>query len=57
MFDKYLVACQRGGVSIKLPDLQAATRHGPLTDFDLTKCIRTNKLLKLKKTGPTLDLF
>ncbi len=27
----YIVACQRGGVSNKLPDLQAATRHSPLT--------------------------
>ncbi len=28
---KYFVACQRGGVSRKPPDLKAATRHSPLT--------------------------
>ncbi len=30
-FIVYIVACQRGGVSVKPPWLQAATRHGPLT--------------------------
>ena len=29
--DEIIVACQRGGVSIKPPDLRAATRHGPVT--------------------------
>ena len=27
----YIVVCQRGRVSVKLPWLQAITRHGPLT--------------------------
>ncbi len=36
-----------GGVSIKPPNLWAVTRHGPLT-LHFTKCIRTNKLLKIK---------
>ncbi len=30
-FNLYIVMCQRGRVSIKPADLQAAMRHGPLT--------------------------
>ena len=37
---KYIVVCQRGGVSKKPPGLQAAARHGP-------------GILKIEKYGPT----
>ena len=33
----HIVACQRGGVSVKPPDLRATTRHGLLTFYSMNR--------------------